>query len=206
MGTRDLGVISSVLVLAALGWAIVIEQRELMIVTLPSYLGIWIAMTVAMMLPSATPMLLLVDRLSHRAMPEFVVGYLVAWGAFGLAAYEVSSRVQWHATAALLVAAGVHQLLPLKRACLRRCRNPVAFLRSHADKRPLAVGIRHGMLCVGCCAGLMVVLLALGMMSVVWMTAVGAAILSEKVLPLGERIAPVLGAGLVGAGLVTVFA
>jgi predicted metal-binding membrane protein len=206
VGTRDIAVISSVLGLAALGWAVMLAQRDLMAVTLPSYLGIWIAMTVAMMLPSAAPMLLLVDRLSHRATPGFLAGYVVAWGGFGLAAYAVSSRVRWHATAALLVAAGVHQLLPLKRACLRRCRNPLAFLRSHAGEPSLAVGIRHGMLCIGCCAGLMVVLLALGMMSLVWMTAIAVAILAEKVLPLGERIAPVTGAGLIGAGLVVAIA
>jgi len=201
VGTRDIGVMASVLGLAALGWAIVLAQRDLMAVTLPSYLGVWIAMTVAMMLPSAAPMLLLVDRLSHQAMPAFLAGYLVAWATFGLGAYAISSRVHWHATAVLLVAAGVHQLLPLKRACLRRCRNPLAFLRDHADDPPLAVGLRHGVVCVGCCAGLMVVLLALGMMSLVWMTAVGAVILAEKVLPLGERIAPVTGVGLIGAGL-----
>jgi predicted metal-binding membrane protein len=206
VGARDIGVVSSALGLAALGWAVVIAQRNLMAMTLPSYLGIWIAMTAAMMLPSAAPMLLLVDRLSHRATPGFLAGYLVAWGAFGFAAYEVSSRVRWHATAALLVAAGVHQLLPLKRECLRRCRNPLAFLRSHADEPPLAVGIRHGMLCIGCCAGLMVVLLALGMMSLVWMTAVGGAILAEKVLPLGEHLAPVTGIGLIGAGIFAVVA
>jgi predicted metal-binding membrane protein len=206
VATRDIGVISWVLGIAAVGWAIVVEQRDLMAFTMPSYLGIWIAMTVAMMLPSATPMLLLVDRLSHTAMPGFMAGYLVAWGAFGLAAYEVTTHIHWHVTAALLVAAGVHQLLPLKRACLRRCRNPLAFLRSHADERPLAVGIRHGALCVGCCAGLMVVLLALGMMSIVWMTAIGAAILSEKVLPVGERVAALTGAGLIGAGVMVAIA
>jgi predicted metal-binding membrane protein len=206
VGARDLGVISSVLGLAALGWAIVVDQRDLMVVTMPSYLGIWIAMTVAMMLPSATPMLLLVDRLSHTATPGFMAGYLVAWGAFGIAAYEITSRIHWHVTAALLVVAGLHQVLPLKRACLRRCRNPLAFLRGHADERPLVVGIKHGALCVGCCAGLMVVLLALGMMSIVWMTAIGAAILSEKVLPAGERIAAVTGAGLIGAGVMVAIA
>jgi predicted metal-binding membrane protein len=204
--TRDIGLVASVLGLAALGWAVVLEQRDLMAVTLPSYLGIWIAMTVAMMLPSAAPMLLLVNRLSHRATPGFLGGYLIAWSAFGLGAYAISSRVHWHATAFLLVGAGVHQLLPLKRACLRRCRNPLAFLRSHASEPPLAVGLRHGVICVGCCAGLMVVLLALGMMSLVWMTAVGAAILFEKVSPLGERIARVTGAGLIGAGIAVAIA
>jgi predicted metal-binding membrane protein len=206
VGTRDIGVISSLLALTALGWAIVLEQRDMMTVTLPSYLGIWVAMTIAMMLPSAAPMLLFVDRLSHRATPGFLAGYLVAWSAFGLAAYAVSARVHWHATAALLLAAGIHELLPLKRACLRRCRNPLAFLRAHATEPALAVGLRHGVLCVGCCAGLMVVLLALGMMSLVWMTAVGGAILAEKVLPLGERIAPVTGAGLIGAGFLVAVA
>src|SRR5206468_145214 len=117
---------------------------------------------------------------SRAATPLFALGYLVAWTAFGVVAYLVTSRIEWHATAALLVAAGIYQVLPLKRACLRRCRNPLAFLRAHAGDPPLVLGTRHGVFCIGCCAGLMVVLLALGMASPAWTAVVAVAIAIEK--------------------------
>jgi predicted metal-binding membrane protein len=204
---RRIGVGASLLGVAALGWAYVArEGGGMMMAGVAPYLAVWVAMTVAMMLPSAAPTLLLVDRLSPAATPLFGLGYLVVWAAVGLAAYAVSMRVSWHATALLLVAAGVYQVLPLKRACLRRCRSPLAFLRRHASEPPFLVGARHGVLCVGCCAGLMTVLLALGMSSLVWMTVVGVAILCEKTLPHGERLAAATAVALVGAGLVVAVA
>lgn len=145
-------------------------------------------MTVAMMLPSTIPMLLLVDRLSSRATPKFAVGYLVVWTLAGVAAYATGAAIRWSDTGVLLIAAGIYQLLPLKQACLRHCRNPLVFLRAHGGHGPLRAGIVHGSYCVGCCAGLMLVLFALGMMSVAWMAVFAAAILAEKLLPFGERI------------------
>ncbi len=200
MTARRIGFGSIGLGLVVVAWAIVIARSDGMVGGFGSYLGLWTAMTVAMMLPSAAPMLLLVDRLSHEAMPPFALGYLLAWTAFGAAAYAVSSRIHWHATAAVLIAAGVYQVLPFKRACLRRCRNPLGFLRDHAREPPLVVGVRHGGYCVGCCAGLMSGLLALGMMNIVWMALAAAAVLAEKTLPGGDRLAPLSAIGLVGAG------
>jgi predicted metal-binding membrane protein len=146
-------------------------------------------MTAAMMLPSTVPMLLLVDRLHRGAVPPFAIGYLVAWTIFGVAAYEVGMRIGWNDAGVLLIAAGVYQVLPLKRACLRRCRNPLAFLRAHGRRGPLLTGIAHGAYCVGCCLGLMLAVLAIGIASVTWMAVAAAAILAEKVLPHGELVA-----------------
>jgi predicted metal-binding membrane protein len=198
---RRIGVGATVLALAVLGWAVVARKGDgMMMGGTGSYLGIWVAMTVAMMLPSAAPTLLLVDTLSRRAAPFFAVGYLLVWTALGALAYAVSTRVSWHPTAALLVAAGVYQVSPLKQACLRRCRHPLAFLRRYAAEPPLAVGARHGAFCVGCCGGLMVVLLALGMSSLAWMAAAGAVIGAEKLMPHGERVAAASAVALLGAG------
>ena len=191
MRLRHTGTLAVVLAAAAAGWAIVIEQSDSLMMSgraLP-YLALWVAMTAAMMLPSAAPMLLLVDRLSHRATPQFGLGYLVAWTGFGVLAYVVSTRVDWNATAVLLAAAGVYQLLPLKRSCLRRCRSPLGFLRAHASEPPFVVGVRHGSFCVGCCAGLMVALLAVGMASIVWMALLALVIAIEKTWSRGEWLA-----------------
>src|SRR5947209_6878167 len=126
MTVRRIGNGSVLLATVVLAWAVVVTQSDsLMMGGAGAYLALWTAMTVAMMLPSAAPMLLLVDRLSRGATPLFALGYLVAWTAFGVGAYLVTSQLHWRTTAALLVAAGLYQVLPLKRACLRRCRNPL---------------------------------------------------------------------------------
>jgi predicted metal-binding membrane protein len=198
---RHTGTLAVVLATATLGWAIVVDHSDTLMMdggALP-YLALWIAMTAAMMLPSAAPMLLLVDRLSHRATPLFALGYVASWTAFGVLAYLVSSNVDWHATAALLAVAGVYQLLPLKRSCLRRCRNPLGFLRAHSGEPPFVVGVRHGAFCVGCCAGLMVVLLALGMASIVWMAVLALAIALEKTWRRGELLAAASAIALLSA-------
>ena len=201
MTLRHTGTLAVVLAAAVVGWAIVVDRSETLMMdgTALPYLGLWVAMTAAMMLPSAAPVLLLVDRLSRRATPFFALGYLTSWTGFGAVAYAATSRVDWNATAALLVLAGVYQLLPLKRSCLRRCRNPLAFLRTYGGEPPFVVGVRHGAFCVGCCAGLMVVLLALGMASLVWMAALALVIAAEKTWRRGEWLAGASAVVLVSA-------
>jgi predicted metal-binding membrane protein len=146
----------------------------------------------------------------------FVAGYLVAWTGYGLVAYAVYRMIRsadpaflawddlgpWVAGGAL-AAAGLYQLTPLKSACLRHCRSPLHFLlRGRAGPQgAVRMGIEHGGYCVGCCAGLMVALFALGVMSLVWMAVVAAAILVEKVLPRGEVFARLLAVALVGLGI-----
>jgi len=181
------------------------------------YLGIWVTMTAAMMLPSAAPAVSLCARARGDAQAcAFVGGYLIAWTLYGLAAYAVYRGIRaaspsflawdehgpWVAGGAL-AAAGVYQLTPLKSACLRHCRSPLHFLLRGRIGALGAVwmGIEHGAICDGCCLGLMLALFALGVMSLFWMGAAGVAILIEKSMPGGEAFARALALVLVGLGI-----
>jgi predicted metal-binding membrane protein len=196
--------------------------------TLAIFLPMWVVMMAAMMLPSAAPMILLFDRVSRNkvanssafraAMPTavFVGGYLLTWTAFGLLAYAVGLAlsllgVHWPAlaayrpalTGALLTGAGIYQISPLKGACLKHCRSPLAFLTHHwrtGRGAAARMGAEHGLYCVGCCWGLMLVLFAVGLMNLVWMGLVSLLVLAEKVLPGGRRISWGVAVLLVVAG------
>jgi predicted metal-binding membrane protein len=190
------------------------------------FLGVWVTMMAAMMLPSVAPMVLIFHRISaersrrgQSAVPTwvFLAGYLAAWTAYGLAAYGIFRAVSavdpaflaWDrqgpvVAGGAVVAAGVYQLTPLKRACLGHCRSPLHFVMHGwraGHRGALRMGLEHGAWCVGCCWGLMLILIALGVMSVVWMAVVAGLIFAEKVLPFGERIPRVLAVALIGAGL-----
>lgn len=181
------------------------------------FVGIWVTMMVAMMLPSATPTVLLVARFrSAAAACVFAVGYVVAWTGYGVAGYGVyravrataPSFLRWHehgpwVAGGALAAAGLYQLSPLKTSCLRHCRSPLHYvLRARSGALgSLRAGLGHGLYCVGCCAGLMVALFALGMMSLVWMALVALAILVEKTTPAGTRAAVALAGVLVVLGV-----
>jgi predicted metal-binding membrane protein len=219
MTMRSLGVGSGLVAVSLLAWAVVVQQTRGMAMGpsgdldgLTWYLGLWVAMTAAMMLPSAAPAVLLVDRLSPRATPRFLLGYVVAWTVYGAAAYLVTRAAHdaglagGRATGPLIAAAGVYGLTPLKRTCLRRCRNPLGFLMRHERHGPLATGVLHGGYCVGCCAGLMVLLLAVGMMNVFWMVVVAAVIAAEKTAPRGERLVTPIGVAIVCTGVWVAFA
>ena len=181
------------------------------------FVGIWVTMMAAMMLPSATPVVLMFARVRGGAHTwVFVFGYLLAWTGYGLVAYAVyrgiratapsflawDHRGPWVAGSAL-AAAGLYQLTPLKTVCLRHCRSPLHVLLHGRPGRRGAVwtGIEHGGYCVGCCTGLMLALFALGVMSLFWMAVVAAAILVEKALPGGEPFARLLAVVLVALGI-----
>lgn len=191
------------------------------------FVGVWVTMTAAMMLPSTAPMVAAVRRaaagIGGRPAPPavtalFVAGYVAAWTAYGLAAYAVFRLLDAHhpgwvawdrggpAVAGVAVAAaGLYQLTPLKRACLRHCRTPLHFVmhRWRAGRAgAVAMGIEHGAWCVGCCAGLMLVLFAVGVMSLWWMAVVAAVIFAEKVLPSGERLTVPVAVCLLALGAV----
>jgi predicted metal-binding membrane protein len=181
------------------------------------YLGSWVTMTAAMMLPSEAPTLLVFGRTRGGSqIGEFVGGYLIAWAIYGLAAYAVyrgiramgPSFLAWDergplVAGAALVAAGLYQLTSLKTSCLRQCRSPLQFLLRGRPGRlgAMWMGIEHGAFCVGCCFGLMLALFALGVMSLFWMGVVAAAILIEKALPGGQAFARVLVVAFVGTGI-----
>src|SRR6478672_535037 len=178
------------------------------------FLGIWLTMTAAMMLPSSALMVLAYARASPTARAG---SFVFAWTAYGLAAYVVYRLVEgagfgwldWnrggpYVAGAAIAAAGLYQLSPLKQACLRHCRGPLRYIvhgwregRSGAAR----MGLEHGLFCVGCCWGLMLALFALGVMSLFWTALVAAAIFAEKVLPRGERLAAGLALVLVALGL-----
>ena len=167
------------------------------------FLGVWVVMMAAMMLPSLAPTVALYSRMTRRQGPGlpllFTTGYLLVWGATGLGAYGLfelgrslfGGHLAWHAggrwlAAAVLVVAAIYELTPLKDACLGKCRSPVGFLlgawregRSGAAQ----MGARHAAWCLGCCWALMAALFALGVMSVAWMALVAALIAFEKTVP-----------------------
>jgi predicted metal-binding membrane protein len=167
---------------------------------LVSFLWLWLAMSAAMMLPTIVPATYLAAAVG-RSAAVFVVGYSVVWAAVGVLAYEAARGLggagRWLAIGAVLLAA-LYQLTPLKDACLRRCRAPLGSLLRHGSLR---AGLEHGALCLGCCWALMLALIALGIGSMLWMAALAAVVLVEKVAPFGERSAALVSAGLVGAAV-----
>src|SRR6266566_3837145 len=175
---------------AVAAWAVTVERMRGMdagpgtdLGGLGWYLGIWVTMTAAMMLPSAAPSARREARLA-RLLPTvfFVAGYLAAWTVYGLMAYAVfrlvsSLDIGWlawnesgpYVAGAVVVAAGIYELTPLKQLSLHRCRS------AHDGGSALRGGLAHGLDCIGCSGGLMVVLFVLGVMSLFWMAVVGVA-------------------------------
>ncbi|WP_250549496.1 DUF2182 domain-containing protein [Pseudonocardia sp. H11422] len=187
------------------------------------FLLMWVVMMAAMMLPAVVPVLVVakrflrVRRAGPAATPLMAAAYLLVWSALGLFAYTVFIAFQTlvplggveavRAGALVLLVAGVYQLTPLKRVCLRHCRSPLAVVMRHAERivqtrsGAALVGLQHGLYCVGCCWALMVILLAVGMMSLVWMGVIAALIVLEKVHPRGELLSLLLGASLIAGGV-----
>lgn len=165
-----------------------------------SFLWLWIAMSAAMMLPSLVPAALLASSVAGSGT-AFVGGYVAVWTLAGVVAFEAASSLtaegRWLAISAI-VAAALYQLTPLKDACLRRCRSPLGLLLRTS---PVRAGLEHGVVCLGCCWGLMLALLALGVGSMFWMAVVAAAILVEKVSSLGARASRPLALVLLGAAV-----
>ena len=187
----------------------------------------WWAMMVAMMLPSAAPMILLfatVNRKQRARVSSFVPtsvfagAYLVTWGVFSLAAVGLQwtlQRLTWLSPAMvstssvlgglLLFAAGLYQLTPIKQACLRHCRHPITFLTSHW-RRGIAgavrMGVEHGSYCVGCCWFLMGLLFVGGVMNLFWIAGLALFVLLEKNVPAGHWLSYATGVALAGWGLV----
>jgi predicted metal-binding membrane protein len=215
---------ASLLGAALVAWIVAVERMRGMdagpgtdLGALGWFIGIWVTMMAAMMLPSVAPTVLMFSRLRRGAHTwVFVLGYLLAWTGYGLAAYALyrgvrgsapsfmawEERGPWVAGGAL-AAAGLYQLTPLKAACLRHCRSPLHFLlRSRPGRlRAVQTGFAHGGYCVGCCTGLMLALFALGVMSLFWMGVVAVAILVEKALPGGEVFARLLAVVLVALAI-----
>jgi len=230
---RAIDIAGALLAAALVGWIIVLERMRGMdsgpgtdLGAFGWYVGIWVTMMAAMMLPSVAPMVLIFARLARASPPGrvlfvptwvFLAGYLAAWVAYGLVAYSVFRLVTsvdagflaWdeggpYVAGGAVAAAGLYQLTPLKDLCLRHCRGPMHFiLHGWREGRTgaLRMGAEHGLYCVGCCWGLMVILSVLGVMSLFWMAAVAAIIFAEKVLPYGLRLSRVFALAFIAFGI-----
>jgi predicted metal-binding membrane protein len=190
----------------------------------------WWVMMIAMMIPSAAPMILLYARVFRHGQARgqiaaslvptgaFAAGYLVCWLGFSALAtalqYTLEQAALVHGmwmwstsrwlTAGLFVAAGLFQLTPVKAACLEHCRAPAAFLSRHWRPGRLGafrLGLVHGAYCLGCCWALMLLLFAAGIMNLVWIAGLAILVLLEKLAPFGSNLAPLSAALLIGAGL-----
>jgi predicted metal-binding membrane protein len=191
---------------AALAWALTANRMQGMdmgpgteLGGLGWFIGVWVVMMAAMMLPSVAPVVLVEARVERvvSAAP-FVAGYLASWALAGVVGYLLVEGVSsldigflgWdrggpYVAGGVIVGAAVYELTALKDACLLRCREPLLQL---SERRPgalgaLRTGVEHGGFCVGCCWGLMVVLFTLGVMSITWMIVVAVLIGAEKLLP-----------------------
>ena len=172
--------------------------------TVTMFLGGWALMIGVGMVPGTLAVTRLVAAargLLHTL--GFVAGYLSLWFLIGVVGYVVllplAPAVRWAGAGAVLVATAAYELSPLKDACLRRCRSPLRVLL-----RPsLAGGVRHGFDCAGCCAFLMVLMVALGLMSLAWVGLLALVVLVQKAAPFGERSPRVLALALATAAVVT---
>jgi predicted metal-binding membrane protein len=188
-------------------------------------LAMWVAMMAGMMLPSAAPVLLLYagavrhragNGAAARAVYGMTAGYLVVWAAFsvGATALQLGLRsllllspmmilTSGRLAGAVLAAAGIYQLTPLKSRCLTWCSAPVDFLtrRWRGETSAFRLGLEHGILCVGCCWALMLLLFAGGVMNVAVIGVLTALVLFEKLAGLGRRAVRVTGAALIVLGL-----
>ncbi len=220
---------------AVFAWVVTIAQAHHMGVgpgtmglSLAAFLVVWVVMMAAMMFPSVAPMATVWIR-SVAARPtraerfggivEFLGGYMIAWAAFGVLVFVVLLGAQrlvdqapdaakW-VGAGIFAAAGIYQLSPLKSRCLKHCRSPIGSLfhyaSYHGPLRDLRVGIHHGAYCVGCCWGLMILLVAVGTMNVPAMIGLAGVILIEKVWRYGAPFSVAVGILLLVAAALAPF-
>ena len=185
----------------------------------------WSVMMVAMMVPSATPMVLTYDGLNRRryrdeirylATVVFLFGYLTVWIAFsvgatffqfGFQAIALVNSVTLIASpplgGILLILAGVYQFTPLKDVCLSNCRTPLGFLLTEwreGKRGALIMGLRHGLYCLGCCWPLMLLLFVIGVMNLLWVALIAGIVLVEKAIPKGRWVSRVIGMLTMGWG------
>jgi predicted metal-binding membrane protein len=189
-------------------------------------LVMWWVMMVGMMIPAAAPMILVHARVARQARERgtpfaptawFALGYLLAWLGFALAAAALqwgletalllspmTATVAPRLGGALLIAAGLYQWTPLKDACLAHCQSPMRFIQRFGFRAErgsaVRLGLRHGAYCIGCCWALMILLFVGGVMNLLWIAALAALVLAEK-LAAARWIQRVSGVAMIGAGV-----
>src|ERR687894_2934148 len=195
--------LATTLGLAAVSWVVAVRQMNGMdmgaateLGSLAFFFALWVSMMAAMMLPGATPAVL---RHAHasgrvRSVPLFVVSYLAVWTLFGVVVYALYRPHGSFVAGMVAIAAGVYVLTPLKPHCRRRCRESV---RS---------GFQFGRYCVGSSVGLMLMLVALGVMSVTWMSVIAVLVVAQKLLPSKATIDVPLALAIIGLGILIVLA
>lgn len=208
------------LALAAVAWTVTARADSMSMAGDAAFVGSWLVMMAAMMLPAVAPVVALYALASKRhvvaALPVFLAGYAAVWALSAVPAYLVAQVVDeplmdgeaWVARLAggTLIAAAAYQLTPLKVACLNRCRSPLSvFLTQRGSlaqpRRAVLAGARHGVDCLGCCWALMAVLIVLGGMQLGWALAISLVLTAEKVLPRGPEIARVTALAAAALGL-----
>jgi predicted metal-binding membrane protein len=225
----------AVAALAAVAWAVTVMLARgmgngpgTMGLALLPFLGLWVVMMAAMMLPSVAPVAVLWTRLISSAstgpgrvmrMSLFLGGYLLAWAAFGAVVFAIligtgrllaasPTTAKWLGVA-IFVTAGIYQLTSWKDWCLRRCRSPIGALMYYVGfkgrSRDVRVGLHHGTTCAGCCWGLMILLVAVGVMNVVVMAALAVVIFVEKLWRHGKPFGQAVGVLLVAVGILAIW-
>ena len=225
-------VIAALLGCAAAAWLVTAQQAASMagmggmaMLGAGLFLVTWVVMMVAMMFPTVVPMVLThagVVRSRGEGMVQtvaFVVGYLVVWTAAGLVPLGVVQLLGSSIAApvdgwlprlggAIVLLAGMYQLTPLKNACLRACRSPLGFVRTHdlgdGSSAAARAGISHGLDCLGSSWALMALLAVLGLMNLLWMAVVSAVIFLEKTWRHGIMLSHLAGAAFVILGLMVI--
>jgi predicted metal-binding membrane protein len=189
--------------LVAAAWVVAIRQMNGMdmgvatgLGSLAFFVALWALMMTAMMLPGAAPAAARLARASGRVrtVPLFVGSYVGVWTLVGVAMYELYRPHGTLAAGVVAIAAGVYEFTPLKQLCRRRCHEGV---RS---------GFEFGLYCVGSSIGLMVMLLALGVMSVTWMSVIAVLVVAQKILPAKRAVDVPLALAIIGLGLLIVIA
>lgn len=197
-GVGTTAAVAATLGIAGAAWVVAIRQMDGMDMGPATELGafgsfavLWVSMMAAMMLPGAAPAAARHARASGRllALPLFVGSYLAVWALAGLAAYVVYRPHGSLAAAAAVVAAGVYELTPVKQHFRTRCR------------RSVGTGLEFGLCCLGSSAGLMLMLLALGVMSLTWMSVVAVVVLAQKLLPATAAVDVPVALAIVGLGI-----
>jgi predicted metal-binding membrane protein len=193
--------LAGTLVVAAACWVVALQRMDGMDMGVATDLGsfaffiaVWVPMMAAMMLPGAVPAVSRFVRANGQALaaPRFAGSYLAVWTFVGLAVYALYRPHGSYAAGVLTIAAGLYELTPLKRDCRRRCR---ANVRS---------GFQFGLYCLGSSIGLMVMLVALGVMSITWMAVIAMLVLAQKLLPLRPSIDVPVALALVALGILIV--
>lgn len=183
----------------------------------PTILIMWWVMMIAMMIPSASPIILLYAQVHRHSKglgdvpptATFLAGYLACWFGFALIAaglqFWLISRISMDvfgrdAAAGLLIVAGIYQLSPFKSACLSSCRSPAQFLYRHYRPGAIGafrVGVFHGAYCVGCCWLLMALLFVGGTMNLIWVVGLTLLVAAEKILSGGPWLARIAGVAMI---------